>query len=134
MKDEIIKFREALDKIDWSMMPIQFQKFPTGTCGDVSDILAEYLYSLGIQPIEYVCGIQGGASHAWLEIDGKAIDVTADQFKGVSEKVLIQPSTVWHSKYEIENRRKAGYLHFKGPAVADIMRVHGTIMEQLKNA
>ena len=134
MKDEIIKFREILDQMNWSSMPIQFQNFPSGTCGDISDILAEYLYSLGIKPIQYVCGMRGDASHAWLEIDGLAVDITADQFEEISDKVLIQPPNIWHSKYEIESTRKAGYSHFTGPAVADLIRVHGEIMEALENA
>lgn len=131
MKEEIRKFRKALDRIDWSDMPIQFREFPRGCCGDVSDMLAEHLYSLGFKKIDYVCGVSEGASHAWLEIDGSAIDITADQFEDVSENVLFQSPDILHSKYEIEKRRMAGYKQYHGPAIADIMRVHNAVAKIL---
>lgn len=131
MKESIVNFREALDQIDWSIMPFQFRGFPSGTCGDISDILAEHLYSLGFHPIDYVCGMLGGASHAWLEFEGNAIDITADQFPEVSASVLFQSPKIWHAKYEVRERRKAGYKHFHGPAVGDIMRVHNAALKIL---
>lgn len=48
--------RAALEKIDWEKMPANFRQFPKGTCGDISDILAEYLFKNGISGIEYVAG------------------------------------------------------------------------------
>ena len=129
MKDKIIEFRAVLDEIDWSKMPIGFNGFPRGTCGDISDILAEYLYSIGFSNITYVCGERNGGSHAWLEISGLAIDITADQFDDVNEPVLIQNPKIWHGQFSDQERRRAGYKHMHGPAIDGIERVHGEIMK-----
>lgn len=131
MEKLVIEFRRALDQIDWSSMPCGFKEFPTGTCGDISDILAEHLYQNGIENVTYVCGRSNGGIHAWLEVDGTAIDVTADQFEDMEDKVLIQSPEVWHHKYEIENRRKAGYRDMNGPAVSGLVTVHTEITRWL---
>lgn len=131
MKELVIEFRKALDKINWSSMPVGFKNFPEGTCGDISDILAEYLYQNGFQDIDYICGESADGSHAWLEIDGKVVDITADQFYGVREKVMIQSPEIWHHKYEVKNRRKAGYRDMNGQAISGLVTVYNEIIRQL---
>ncbi|MFQ1945107.1 hypothetical protein ACK35A_06595 [Aeromonas veronii] len=68
LKKNVSDFRGALDRLDWFSMPGNFRKFPLGTCGAISDILAEHLYKQGIQEIEYVSGQHRQNSHAWLVI------------------------------------------------------------------
>jgi hypothetical protein len=131
MRDLVEKFRKALDEIDWQNMPDGFKNFPSGTCGDISDILAVYLYEQGFTNIEYVCGENERGSHAWLEIDGTAIDITADQFDDVSCSVIIQSPEIWHSEFTVTDRRKAGYKDMNGPAIADIMRVDSEVLKKL---
>jgi len=131
MERLVAQFRAALDKIDWAKMPIGFKNFPSGTCGDISDILAEHLDSHDIDNIVYVCGENENGTHAWLEIDGYAVDVTADQFDEITDKFLIQSPEVWHSIFEEIDRRTAGYNNMHGPAIPDIMRVHNEINKQL---
>ena len=132
MKNEVRKFRQALDQIDWSTMPCQYREFPTGTCGDISDILAEHLYSLGYEGIEYVCGMLDETSHAWLEIGENAIDITADQFDSVTESVLFQLPGIWHSRIEEQERRKAGYNQFQASEIFDLMMVHNKVNDIMK--
>jgi len=129
--DLVIEFRRALDKIDWSNMPLGFTEFPAGTCGDISDILAEYLYQKSHQNITYICGESSDDSHAWLEVNGKAVDVTADQFDDVTEKVLFQDPEIWHHKYEEVWRRKAGYKDMRGPTLDDLNTVYNEVVRQL---
>jgi hypothetical protein len=131
MKQDIINFRKALDKINWGEIPIGFTDFPCGTCGDVSDILAEYLYTKGFENILYVCGEYNGSSHAWLEMEGLAIDITADQFLDIQEKVLIQSPSIWHNKYKESSRRKAGYKDMNGMALHGVTVVHNEVLNQL---
>lgn len=47
------------------------------------------------------------------------IDVTADQFEGISSLVLIQAPDLWHHKLEGIARRKAGYKNCTDSAVKD---------------
>ena len=133
MKDILERFHKALEKISWPKMPSQFQEFPLGTCGDISDILAEHLYEQGFGSIDYVCGIYNGRSHAWLEISGYAVDITANQFSDISANFLYQPPEIWHYKFKEKTRRKAGYKTFHGPAIPDIEVLHDEIIAKLEN-
>lgn len=61
-----------------------FQRFPSGCCGDTSDLLAQYLSDNGIKTFQ----VRGDfyepepQSHAWLSTeDNIVIDITGDQFK-----------------------------------------------------
>lgn len=63
-----------------------FQRFPSGCCGDASDLLAQYLFDNGIKTFQVRgdCYEPDGQlqSHAWLSTeDGIIIDITGDQFK-----------------------------------------------------
>ena len=64
-----------------------FTKFPVGQCGNVSDLLAQFLIDKGIGPITYVNGTYHGKhgndmhAHTWLVIDDLVVDITGDQFK-----------------------------------------------------
>lgn len=64
-----------------------FRKFPTGQCGNASNLLAQYLIDNGISSILYVNGTYYGEnsydsqSHAWLVVEGLIVDITAEQFK-----------------------------------------------------
>lgn len=63
-------------------LPTHMRGFPRGCCGVVSELLGDYLNAHLRLSVEYVCGEQGGTSHAWLEHDGIVIDITGDQFEG----------------------------------------------------
>ena len=106
------QFRNALDQLEWSQMPDGFKDFPAGTCGNISNILAEYLYECGVTGVELVIGTNAlHGSHAWLEISGVIVDITADQFPDISASVTVTRDHRWHSQFE-ENegdRQAAGF-------------------------
>lgn len=132
MEKYIEDFKIALSRIDWGNMPPGFNNFPSGCCGDISDILAEYLRSKGVDSTEYVCGkTKNIASHAWIEVDGLVIDFTAQQFEGVNDPIIVSYPSQWHSKFTVISRRKAGYLTMNGPAVGNLMRAHKKIVESI---
>ncbi|MCX9133415.1 hypothetical protein OKS68_13130 [Aeromonas veronii] len=111
LKKHVSDFRGALDRLDWFSIPGDFRKFPLGACGAISDILAEYLYKQGIQEIEYVSGEHRQNSHAWLEIAGYIIDITADQFPDCNEPVIVTDDHTWHHHFKESVRRPAGFLN-----------------------
>lgn len=82
----VTQVRQAMDELktagEISPSNIWFGKFPNGSCGDMSIILATHLKNSGFDLPEYICGshIDDGRSHAWLRLDGICIDITADQF------------------------------------------------------
>ena len=106
------EFRAALDQIKWSQKPDGFKDFPAGTCGNISNILAEYLSYSGVTDVEYVVGWNAQhCSHAWLEVSGIIVDITADQFHDVSASVLVTTDRRWHSQFEEDegSRHAAGF-------------------------
>ena len=130
MNEYIDAFQNALSKIDWDSMPIGFQNFPSGSCGNISDILGEYLRSKGFNNIEYICGKTNKIrSHAWIEIEGYVVDLTAHQFNEVSEPIVSKKPSEWHAQFEEVTRRSAGYSGMKGPAVCGLRKVHNKILE-----
>lgn len=113
-------FRAAILRADTGRLPLTLHNFPSGACGDASLLLAQFLNDSGLGAALYVWGLRGRYSHAWLELDGLIVDITADQFAGDPEAMLFlgEPpqaaygviATVnhtWHSQFEDLNRRAA---------------------------
>ena len=72
--------------------------FPRGSCGDVSELLGQYLSDSGLGAWSYPNGTQSDPffTHAWVERDGLIVDITADQFPDTSEPVLLTTDRTWH--------------------------------------
>lgn len=57
------------------------ENFPKACCGSSSDLLTYYLSKYHNQHnILYKMGMIGTCCHAWIEVNGYSIDITADQF------------------------------------------------------
>jgi hypothetical protein len=91
-----LQFRKALIKYGIKRLPISFHEFPMGSCGDASLLLGKYLDEMGLGQFDYVCGELGRQSHAWLEKDGIIVDITADQFDGVVEEIIVTDNNDFH--------------------------------------
>ena len=46
--------------------------------------------------------------HAWLELDGVIIDITADGFDPNAAEVIVEENSKWHEKFEILDEHPAG--------------------------
>jgi hypothetical protein len=90
------RFRAALERGGLSL-PILAQ-FPKGSCGAASGLLGQYLIDRGLGGWRYCKGFycDSLASHAWLEQGGLTLDITADQFPGIAEPVLLTTTPAWH--------------------------------------
>ncbi|MBR5223830.1 MAG: hypothetical protein IKV81_06680 [Clostridia bacterium] len=84
----VYDFRDAIETaIENGESGTFFRKFPTGQCGQTSDMLAQYLIDNGFESIVYVNGTYYGDewndrwSHTWLVVNDQIIDITGDQFK-----------------------------------------------------
>jgi len=98
-------FRSAIEKTepsDFATSP-WFENFPRGCCGDSSELLSKFLFDKGFET-NYVWGMHRGQSHAWLEYHDYYIDITADQFNDIDERVMITLDKSWHSKFEGRSR------------------------------
>lgn len=90
--------------------------FPDGACGDASLLLAWHLREHGItEPITYVSSDRM-PSHAWIEVEGWLVDITADQRAWGNPPVWILPASQspFHQKYYPVSRSNAD-LDQQGP-------------------
>ena len=82
-------FRETIIRIrDKGSSNSFFSNFPSGCCGDASDLLSIYFYHNGID-VDNVSGRDKEMTHSWLEHDDIIIDITADQFDEIHEEVIV---------------------------------------------
>lgn len=110
---EANRFRDALTSCKPNLKAISLREFPSGSCGDTSDLLGLYLkQSLGISA-EYIAGWFNGGSHAWLEFEGLIIDITADQFPSY-EPVIVSTGSELHSKFSKDICRESGMAGIGG--------------------
>lgn len=126
----VYSFRKAIDKAKKEGLfykDISFHSFPTGCCGDASDLLGHYLLEKGI-PTRYVCGTYHGnnewddQSHAWLQYGDKTIiDISGDQFRFADEfynfdnPVYIGPNNRFHRLFKSsKTERDTVYLQELG--------------------
>ena len=82
--------------------------FPTACCEYASLLLATFLYDkFGVQDIEVVCGEGLESSyelHTWLFIDGRNVDITAQQFDDDLPNVLVSTQGGWHKRFRVTKR------------------------------
>ncbi len=113
LKEACIRFREAIEKVDPKCLPITFSEFPFGSCGHTTILLGTILKDKGFGRFEYVLGQKEAQSHAWLQQCGIIVDITADQFPEVQDKVIVTTDSAWHSLFrEKEKRREANYNNY----------------------
>jgi hypothetical protein len=122
------RFRCALEKSDATKLSRGLQDFPRGACGEASLLLGIYLQENGIRNVEYVWGAAGVRSHAWLEVDGTIIDITADGFEDVDDSVLVTTDSSWHSRFEEQSRREVNLENCPPETAASLKRAYREIV------
>lgn len=126
--------RSAIERADRASLPITFENFPRGSCGDATLILGTHLKSLGFGPFNYVVGDRGNQcegtwhSHAWLEGEGLVIDITADQFPEFPHKVFVAPTSSFHETFDSEATHEADFHIYDQHTVATLSAAYSTIL------
>lgn len=90
-------------------------EFPKGWCGCLSRVLgAELSRKYPAEDFYYVCGelyYSNGdwTSHAWVRYKDWILDITADQFPGINEPIVITHTSdsMFHAKFQITNEHLA---------------------------
>ncbi len=128
------EFREALLKCDKNQLFVTLQTFPNGACGDASYLLAKYLEENGCGQFDYVLGERRPdfQSHAWLEKDGQIIDITADQFDGVTEGILVTTDHKWHDQFEEEDRHIANFEIYDDATVSNLRSSYELVLSKIE--
>jgi len=85
-----------------------YEGFPTGCCGYTAHLLAHHLINLGICSPEqmrfpynsYDREGEWRFGHGWILVDDKwNVDITADQFPGISDRVIVSDDSEFHKKF-----------------------------------
>lgn len=103
----VCRYRTAVENVmKTAWVPEHLRDFPHGCCGTISELLGEHLNSLDIVEFYYVCGNKDGGSHAWLEVYGLVVDITADQFEG-RPAVYVGVKDAWYAEWEEDTKHLA---------------------------
>jgi hypothetical protein len=95
-------FRRAIERCPRGKLPKSFKRFPHGSCGDSTLLLAKYLERNGHSAFSYIHGMRGDHSHAWLQRDDLVIDITADQFVDQEQPVIVAYKSEWHLTFNTD--------------------------------
>ncbi|MCW6084244.1 transglutaminase domain-containing protein [Clostridium sporogenes] len=108
------QIRNTITKMKYDEFPNSsfLLQYPRGCCGDASNLLAKFFSDNGIE-CEYVWGMRGEQSHAWLECGDLIVDITADQFPEIKEKILITTNKSWHKKFKGQKRSDGDFEKFE---------------------
>lgn len=107
------KFRSAIEHCK-DDLPVPFHNFPKGSCSPVALLFGTFLKDNGMGEFDYLSGArwqQPGEmeTHAWIMQGDLLIDITADQFPEINEKVFLTRDMSWHKKFEIMHQYLADY-------------------------
>lgn len=103
----VTRFREAIEKCDRRVLFPSFENFPYGSCGEATVLLGIYLEEKGCGIFDKVrsrCpeswhGVDSPWFHSWLKQDNVIVDITADQFEGVNERIIVSVNSTWHKQF-----------------------------------
>jgi hypothetical protein len=97
-----MRVRQALEALRDGSPAIGLCEFPRGACSDASEVLARYLVEeriVTLNALRVRRGRRGGVGHAWLEVSGRILDITADQFGERWPPVWAPPDSAWHDAF-----------------------------------
>ena len=123
------KFRVALEK--GGLPLISLADFPRGSCGDTCELFGQFLIDSGFGEWLYCSGQRDEPfhTHAWLEQQGLILDITADQFPDIHQRVLLTLDHSWHARFlPVTGRRIAGRrVRHRGPLRTLAGSLHMTV-------
>lgn len=70
-----------------------------GSCGDASLLLGKYLKDIGFGDFDCWSGRLGKKSHTWLQQNNLIIDITPDQFAGMTITVIVSSKSLFHKSF-----------------------------------
>ncbi|MFD0680371.1 MULTISPECIES: hypothetical protein [unclassified Paenibacillus] len=134
IKNYGVLFRNAIQSMPINEFPKSpfFDNFPTGCCGDTSNLFAKFLSSKGFVA-SYVWGLRKEQSHAWLEYKNIIIDLTADQFPEVKEKVIVTANKAWHYQFRIQKRSIRDFETFEEYNANRLGIIYRNILSRLEH-
>lgn len=99
--------RLAIESAPANSKPISFRNFPFGSCRDTCLMLATLFQEEGVVGFKTLMGERGiqcdgsWSTHAWLDREGLAVDITADQFVDAPSGIIVSIDSPWHRGFTI---------------------------------
>ena len=131
IRNRSVTFRAAIERCSEQLRSRALDQFPRGSCGDVSDMLGEFLQRTSGIECDYVVGCTAEGSHAWLEYGGVFIDITADQFPG-NAPVIVSRDSVFHRQFSVQSRRPASLNRPAGKESQDLKRYYQLLVNDIQ--
>lgn len=105
LKELASSVRQILERYSLDTKDIMFELFPRGCCGPTSELLGRCLIELGFANVKYIAAERPDhtGSHAWIDVDGVIVDITADQFG--EPGVIVSRVSPWHAQWCTEPAR-----------------------------
>ena len=137
LKSVATKFRHAIERCDPRRLSITFQDFPKGSCGDATLLLGTFFQERSLGTFMYALGTrhgdEGHHSHAWLEVGKLVVDITADQFSEIDEKVIVAENSAWHAAFQREDdEHVADYRIYDPHTVSVLGSSYGVILAEFE--
>jgi hypothetical protein len=128
-------FRSAIEKIK-EKLSITFTNFPRGSCGYTTILLGTYLLEKKLGHFYYTQGDyykshNEWSSHAWLQQGDLIVDITADQFEEINQKVIVTKISGWHQNLNGNIQRVANYKIYEGYSLNVLKNDYTLILEQI---
>ncbi|MGD0278201.1 MAG: hypothetical protein ABSC11_02715 [Smithella sp.] len=137
IRESATDFRNAIEVCAPSL-GIIFESFPRGSCGETVLLLGTYLIEQGLGEFQYMLvdyGIRkdlNWSSHAWLQLDNLVVDITADQFPEITEKVIVQEFSKWHLKLNGTSQNIADYRIYNAYTISFLSSMYLKIIGSIK--
>jgi hypothetical protein len=114
------RIREFIESTPPHERPERLFTYPKGSCGDTAMLMGTYLIKCGFERVEYVVGIDGEHSHAWLECDGFIVDLTADQFGCEIDRVIVTRNRSWHDDFANQERNSCDFRDYQDATIYEL--------------
>jgi hypothetical protein len=117
------RFRAAIEIVG-ADLGTPFGNFPRGCCGQATLLLGTHLVERGFGEFAYMLGRRrifdkaADESHAWLQRGDLIVDITADQFAGINDAVVVTTDSDWYQQFEPKPEHVADYRIFDAHTVA----------------
>jgi hypothetical protein len=100
VRDQVTRFRNAIysaRRDDWKG---NMNRFPVECCHHACSLLLLYFGQIGIKGYQTYRGnhpVDGDGQHLWLQKGDVVVDISADQFPGIGERVIVTHDSEWHN-------------------------------------
>ncbi len=95
-----VAFHGAIEQTDLSYTGVNLKDFPSECCHHACTLLGIFLFEHGVENLQKIvgdCPDDANGQHLWIEVDGVIVDITAYQFAGILERVIVKRISKWHS-------------------------------------